>query len=116
MLEIGKAIRVIRQAKNLKQNDLAKGASVSAPFLSLIENGERQPSLAVIRKIAAALAVPSEALILLAQPRQGTLRTEDRFTVDLARLITALVEAEDGLRRKMTGAGDSSATSESDAR
>ncbi|MBE3037801.1 MAG: helix-turn-helix transcriptional regulator [Chloroflexi bacterium] len=101
MLEIGKAIRIIRQAKGLKQNDLAKAAEVSVPFLCLVESGGRQPSLAVVRAIARSLGIPSEALILLAQPSQGTLRSEDGFALDLAEKIRLLVQAQEDLRARI---------------
>ena len=102
MLEIGKAIRMVRQASGIGLNDLAKASEVSAPFLCLVEKGHRQPSLAVIRKIANALGVPSESLIVLAQPTQGTLRTADDFAEGIVSAIRSLAEAEDRLRTRLS--------------
>lgn len=100
-LELGRAIRIVRQAKDFKVSDLAERAAVSVPFVSLIESGDRQPSLQVLRRIADALGVPSEVLIVLAQPRNGTLATSGRKATRLATAIRKLVEAEDSLRTRL---------------
>ena len=49
-VDIGKSIRVIRQAKGFPLKDVAAAASISNPFLTLVEKGARQPSLDVIRR------------------------------------------------------------------
>lgn len=97
-LDIGRTIRMIRQAKGMRLNRLAVKARVSVPFLSLLENGERQPSLGALRRIAAGLRVPSEVLIVLSQPRGGTLRTPVKRARALGAAIVKLAEAEESLR------------------
>jgi transcriptional regulator with XRE-family HTH domain len=101
MLELGKAIRMVREAKGLKLGALAERASVSVPFLSLVENGERQPSLAVLRKLAEGLRIPSEVLIMLSQPATGHLQSKDQTTQSLVRAIQKMQSVEDDLRSKL---------------
>ncbi len=101
MLDIGRAIRIVRIAKNLKVSELASMADLSVPFVSLVENGERQPSFDALRRIATALGVPFEALIVLAQPRNGRLSTSDATARRLASQIEKLIEAEDSLRKQL---------------
>ena len=101
MLDIGKAIRLVRQAKGVRQGDVAKAAKISVPFLSLIEAGIRQPSLEVLRRIANGLNVPAEALVVLAQPTGGTLDTSNRIAKDLAESIKRLAEAETALQAEL---------------
>ncbi|MBI4716829.1 MAG: helix-turn-helix transcriptional regulator [Planctomycetes bacterium] len=100
-LDIGRAIRIVRQAKRLKANDLARKADVSVAFLSLVEGGDRQPSLTVLRRIALALGVPPEVLILLSQPTNGTLRNSSPNGHKLTQAIRKLVEAEETLRDRL---------------
>ena len=50
-------VREIRESKNLSQDELAKLSGVSASHIGFIENGERQPTLLVMRKLAKALKV-----------------------------------------------------------
>ena len=50
-------VREIRESKNLSQDELAKLSGVSASHIGFIENGERQPTLLVMCKLAKALKV-----------------------------------------------------------
>jgi len=50
-------IREVRENKNLSQEELAKLSGVSSSHIGFIENGERQPTLLVICKLARALNV-----------------------------------------------------------
>lgn len=50
-------IREIREKKGLSQEELAKLSGISASHIGYIENGERQPTLLVMCKLADALKV-----------------------------------------------------------
>lgn len=95
--QLGKTIRILRQAKSLKVSELAKQSDVSVPFLSLVENGERQPSLEVLSRIAAKLGVPSDALILMGMSGESLTSTDDR-TSALADTVGRLIEMESRLK------------------
>ncbi len=56
------AIRVWREYRELTQIFLAKHAGISAAYLSQIENGERQASLRVLKKLATVLRVSLDDL------------------------------------------------------
>jgi transcriptional regulator with XRE-family HTH domain len=104
-LDIGSAIRIVRQAKELKLGTLAEAAGVSIAFMSLVENGGREPSLAVIRRVANALDVPVEALMVLAQPAGSRLQTSNAKAKRLADSIQQIADAEDRLRKRLDGHG-----------
>jgi transcriptional regulator with XRE-family HTH domain len=108
---IGKTIRILRQARDLKLNDLAERSGISTPFLSLIESGERQPSIAVLRRIADSLRIPSEALVFLGLGSNSSLSSADPAITKIANSVTELVEVEDKLKR-MLGAEDALGESE----
>ena len=95
--QLGKTIRILRQAKSLTVTDVAKDSGVSVPYLSLVENGDRQPSLEVMRRLAGALGVPSEALIVMGMGGNGLIST-DRRTTALTDTVGQLIEIE----RKLT--------------
>jgi transcriptional regulator with XRE-family HTH domain len=101
LLELGKAIQVVRQAKKLRLASVAKAAGISVPFLSLVEGGRRQPSLQVLRRIADALDVPSEVLVLLGQSQSGSLSSSDARARELAESIAELMRAEEALRARL---------------
>jgi transcriptional regulator with XRE-family HTH domain len=101
MLELGKAIRIVREAKGMTLGALAERSGVSVPFASLVESGGRHPSLHVLRRVAEALGIPTEVLIMLSQPSGGNLRTSDRATDSLVRSIQKLFSVETELRSKL---------------
>tara|TARA_R110002096_G_scaffold374123_2_gene567678 strand:+ start:188 stop:538 length:351 start_codon:yes stop_codon:yes gene_type:complete len=95
--DLGKTIRIIRQAKGIKLSALAKKAGVSPPFLSLVEGGERQPSLKVLRNLAKELSVPSEALILMSVGNKSELKSSDEVTTEITKSVGRLIRLEEKL-------------------
>ena len=70
---MGAFIRAQRQTAGLSLRDLAGRTHVSNAYLSQIERGLHEPSLSVLRAVAAALGVPVEALLA----RAGVLEEGD---------------------------------------
>lgn len=56
-------LRVWREYRGLSQDQLAEAAGISAPFLSQIEHGQRNPSLDTLKRIAQVLSVDLDDLI-----------------------------------------------------
>jgi transcriptional regulator with XRE-family HTH domain len=96
---LGKTIRILRQAKALKLNELALDSGVSVSFLSLVENGERQPSLDVIRRLSKSLGVPPEALVLMGMGEKSDLESENAEANELTETIDRLMDIEKKLAR-----------------
>jgi len=61
MKNIGKTIKLLRQLAGIPQKDLAKRISFSQNYISLIENGKKEPSLKLLRKLGAELNIPVSA-------------------------------------------------------
>ena len=57
-MDLGKAIKLVRTAAGMRQGTVAKQLGVTANYLSLIENGKREPSVSFLRKLASTLGVP----------------------------------------------------------
>jgi transcriptional regulator with XRE-family HTH domain len=55
---LGSAIKVVRTAGGIRQRELAKKIGVTANYLSLVEGGKREPSVAVLNRLAKALGIP----------------------------------------------------------
>jgi transcriptional regulator with XRE-family HTH domain len=58
----GATVRCLREALGIRQGDLAARAAINPGFLTKLEQGSRQPSPAVLVKIASGLGVPLEAI------------------------------------------------------
>ena len=66
-LAFGKVLCVVRKKAGLTQEQLGHAAEVDRTFVSLMERGERQPTVRVLFKLAAALQVTPARLIQLTQ-------------------------------------------------
>jgi transcriptional regulator with XRE-family HTH domain len=64
-MNIGKAIKICRIQKNLRQSDLAKIANISVAYLSLLEQGKRDMNFSTLNSIANALDIPVSILVFL---------------------------------------------------
>lgn len=61
--KLGKNLKRIRLSKGITQGDIVRKLGVSRGFISNIENGKANPTLATIAKLAKALEVSIEKLI-----------------------------------------------------
>lgn len=59
----GNAVKIIRKFRGLTQEDLAKSAQISRPYLAEIETGRKQGSIAALKLLAEALQVPAGLLL-----------------------------------------------------
>lgn len=67
---LGKAIRAIRLAKGLSQEEVATGASLSRVYITNIENGHRDPSWDTVRTICLSLGVPVTTIAILSESNE----------------------------------------------
>jgi transcriptional regulator with XRE-family HTH domain len=63
-MNLGENIKKIRIEKNLKQKDLAEKSHISSVSIGKYERGDKIPSAENLKKIADALVVPIEVLML----------------------------------------------------
>ena len=63
----GQALRRQRQVAGLSQEELAARAGLHRTFVSLLERGLRNPSLDVVRRLAAPLGITAATLVALVE-------------------------------------------------
>lgn len=63
-MDIGNLVRVLRLAARLRQYELAGRARISQNYLSMIENGRRQPSTRILERLSEALGAPLPFLVM----------------------------------------------------
>ncbi|MBS1303769.1 short-chain fatty acyl-CoA regulator family protein [Loktanella sp. SALINAS62] len=97
MNRTGERIRARRMDAGLAQRDLARAVDISASYLNLIEHGKRPAGAALLRRIAATLAVD---IGLLERPADPTLVDRLRAASDrLSTIATETVQTEDLVAR-----------------
>ena len=65
-MNIGTAIKKLRQRHNISQLNLVKKLGISQGYLSLIEKGDREPSFELVKHIAEALDIPQQLILIIA--------------------------------------------------
>jgi transcriptional regulator with XRE-family HTH domain len=84
----GSAIRRLRQAAGLSQSEFARALDVSPTYVSHLESDRREPSLQLLRKMAAKLNLPTGFLLAVALSTELT--TEQRN--EYGKVIETLLE------------------------
>jgi len=98
-MNIGKAIRVIRAARNLSQKQLAEESGLDASYISLVEAGRRAPTGETIQAVAKGLRVPKYLLLLLGSGKEDLSEISSEQADVLARqLLDIILESEEDLQ------------------
>jgi transcriptional regulator with XRE-family HTH domain len=61
--KLGKNLKRIRTEKGISQGDIVRSVGIDRAFVSNIENGKTNPTLATITKLAKALGVSCDELL-----------------------------------------------------
>lgn len=90
-MQIGKAMRRLRKAENIKQKVMARKMGISASALVAIESGKWNPKFSTIDKFCEVLNIPRVQLVLEAlgwedMPAYGADRDDLIDIIDLAKL------------------------------
>jgi len=103
-MTIGSTLKLLRTASNLTQISLAKDLNVTANYLSLIENGRKEPSLTFLKRFSKKLDAPLGYFLWLALEEN---RSQEEF--DLKRKMDELLVTiirEKGKNSQVTKNGD----------
>ncbi len=72
-MNLGGAIKHIRNQKKMKQNLLAKKSGISQTYLSQIENNQKEPNISTLKEISKYLSVPLPVLFFMAMEKEDIL-------------------------------------------
>ena len=61
--QLGRNMKRIRAKKKMSQGDIARALHVDRGYISNIENGKKNPTIATIQKLANALGVSADELL-----------------------------------------------------
>jgi putative transcriptional regulator len=91
-LPLGRTVERLRKAHGCSQEDLARLVGIRRTYLSRVENGHVMPGPRIVSKIAQALGIEMDELLVRESPGKsnGALRTEPNS----ARLVRMFTELE----------------------
>jgi transcriptional regulator with XRE-family HTH domain len=68
----GQVLRELREENKISQEKLAEYCDLDRTFISLLERGQRQPSLSTIFKLSEALKIKSSKFLEIVESRLAT--------------------------------------------
>lgn len=93
-MDVGKNIRQLRKNRGLDQKTFASRIEVTQPYLSQLENGRRDPSMSLLRRISEELEVSVPGLILLSMDEDDVRPDQREVFEDLRPEIENLIFGE----------------------
>lgn len=71
-MQVGVLIQLLRTTTGMSQTELAAKAGISANYLSIVEQGHKQPSPKMVSSVAAAFDIDPESInyLMLEIPRE----------------------------------------------
>lgn len=77
-MNIGKRLRMLREAKGLSQGDIERRSGLLRSYISRVEGGYTAPSLSTLEKFAKALGMESYQLLFQSGGRPKSPRVPDQ--------------------------------------
>ena len=90
----GKAIKLCRNQRGFTKTKLAEKAELSTSYLTLLEQGKRDPNLSTLEKICQALQIPSTILMFLASDTEDRLGMSSELAEKLSVLALSLIKED----------------------
>jgi transcriptional regulator with XRE-family HTH domain len=100
-MNIGKAIKLCRIQKSMRQSELASKSRLSVSYLSLIEQGKRDPNISVLESIANGLDVPLSILVFLATDNSEIKKISPELFEKISTTALELVKASANEKAKV---------------
>lgn len=94
-MNIGKALKLCRTQKGMTKTKLAENSNISVSYLTLLEQGKREPNISTINEICKALQIPPSILIFLASDSSEQQGISLELAEKLSHLALSLMEHED---------------------
>ena len=93
-MNLGKSIKLCRTTRGFSQDELAGKVGLSVSYISLIEQGKRDPAISTVENIAEALGVPLSLLTFLAADPGDLKGIPDEVRDKLAGVALKLLHAK----------------------
>ena len=87
MLNFGNAIKAYRTKEGLTQDQLAKKLGIEPTYLSVLERGRKDPSVALLKKTAKILDIAPEVIVWDAIEVDAEMSAQDRKIIEMAKVL-----------------------------
>jgi transcriptional regulator with XRE-family HTH domain len=87
MVNFGAIIKKYRYQLHVTQKELSNDLSVTSTYLSAVENGRKEPSIALLKKICKVLGIPEEILFWESVEIKDGLDKDEKKAIEFAKII-----------------------------
>ena len=91
-MNIGKAIKLCRKQKNWTLSELAEKSNLSTSYISLLEQGKRDPNLSKLESIAEALKIPLSVLLFIGSDKSEIETVSSELAEKLSLIALKMIE------------------------
>ena len=88
-MNLGLAVKTLRKNKGLTQGNFCEMVGITQSYLSQVENGNKEPSIDVVKKIADALGTPMPVLFWFTLTEEDV----DESKVEVFKLLKPSVDS-----------------------
>jgi len=88
-MNLGLAVKTLRKNKGLTQSNFCEMVGITQSYLSQVENGNKEPSIDVVKKIADALGTPIPVLFWFTLTEEDV----DESKVEVFKLLKPSVDS-----------------------
>lgn len=91
-MNIGRALTLCRTQRGMTKTKLSQAADVSVSYLTLLEQGKRDPNLSTINQICKALSIPTSIFMFLASDSGDKTGISNELAEKLSHTALSLME------------------------
>jgi transcriptional regulator with XRE-family HTH domain len=91
-MNIGEALKTIREKRSLTQVEVAKKLKVTQAHVSRIENGKSQPGKAILSKMCKLYKVPPSIPMIMAMEEVDVPKSNAKLYVQLKPAIDSMID------------------------
>lgn len=92
-MNISKALKLCRTQKGLTKTKLAELSDISVSYLTLLEQGKRDPNISTINKLCDAFNIPASIFMFLASDTSELEGISNELAAQLSLTALQLIEA-----------------------
>lgn len=90
-MNYGKAVKIIRNSRELSQKELASRIGLAPSYISRIEAGDRKPTTETLELISKELKVPLYLLILMSSEKEDIKNLPEEMISNLGQSLLGIV-------------------------
>lgn len=91
-MNLGKALTLCRNQKGLTKTQLSERTGLSISYITLLEQGKRDPNISTIESISSAMNIPISIFIFLASDHQEKAGMSEALVEKLSHAALSLID------------------------